>query len=164
MVNFFINERNLVINMKIKFIEKEHNFDLTTGKIYDVIKIDEDGWYMVINDAGFEQSYKPHRFEVVKEDRPTTDKDYISKFELLLEQRRRENPLLQEANRLFSEMYPTKQFNSVYKLGVASMLAYLKNDLYKYFCKDCKEYIDLIVKGYKSDDDELQGFLSKLIK
>lgn len=91
------------------------------------------------------------------------DDKYISRIEEIMEERRKANPLNQEMNRLFEEMFPTDKFNSVFKLGSAHAIATFKNDLYKYFCKDCKDYIDLLIKSYK-EDKEMCEMLNKLIK
>lgn len=91
------------------------------------------------------------------------DSETLSKIEEAMEFRRSKDPLNVEMNRLFLDMYPTEKFYSILKLGQASMLSFLKNELYKYLCKDDKEYIDAIIKSQK-DDSEMKSFLDKLIK
>lgn len=91
------------------------------------------------------------------------DKEYMNKIEEIMEERRKANPLNQEMNRIFNEIYPVDKFYSVFKLGYAYMAATLKNDLYKYLCKDCKDYIDAIIKSTK-EDKEIGDFLNKLLK
>lgn len=79
------------------------------------------------------------------------DKDYLNRIEEILKQKRQANPLNQEANKLFNEMFPVKQFEDVFKLGMVYMLSNVKNDVSKYLCRDCNDYIDAIVEVNRSD-------------
>ncbi len=91
------------------------------------------------------------------------DREYLNKIEKLIEERRNEEPIQKEINKLFNEMFPTKQFEKVFMLGYAHALATIKNEMYKYFCKDCKEYIDILI-DFSKKDGVLADSLNKLIK
>jgi hypothetical protein len=91
------------------------------------------------------------------------ENDTLQKIEEVINYKRSKDPLQIECDRLFNEMFPIKQFNSVFNLGQANMLAYLKNDLYKYFDEQGQECIDLIIETYRKHD-EFNDFLNKLIK
>ncbi len=59
--------------MKIKYLGETSSFELTNGRIYDVISI-EKGWYRVIPDMGDYPDadppgylYPPELFEIVEE-------------------------------------------------------------------------------------------------
>jgi len=57
--------------MKVKYIESDSslNDDLVTlGNIYDVLYLDRDGDYWIINDKGIEYPLKPREVEVLKSD------------------------------------------------------------------------------------------------
>jgi hypothetical protein len=90
------------------------------------------------------------------------DAEIISKFEEILAHRRSKEPLNVEMNRLMNDIYPYDKLHSIFKLGSAQMLAVFKNHVYKYMCKDDRDYIDAIVKA-NLDDQEMKGFLDKLI-
>ncbi len=89
--------------------------------------------------------------------------EYISKIENIVLEKWKENPLQQEFDRLFEEMYPVKQFENIYKLGAANMLATFKNYLDKHFCKDCRYVVDEVIK-FNKQDREMNEFLIKLLK
>lgn len=91
------------------------------------------------------------------------DKEYLDKIEELIEERKNEEPIQKEINKLFNEMFPTEQFEKVFRLGYAYALATIKNEMYKYFCKDCREYMDILIDGNKKDS-KLSDPLNKLIK
>ena len=91
------------------------------------------------------------------------DYNYLNKIEEMMEQRRKENPSKQEFDRLVNEIYPIKTINGIYILGHCNALAYLKNDLYKYFCKSDQYIIDEIIRITR-DDKDFNEILDKLIK
>lgn len=90
------------------------------------------------------------------------ENETLNKITDTMEYRRSQDPLNIEMNRLFNDIYSTEKFYSVFKLGQAHMLSFFKNDLYKYLCKDDKDYIDGIINAYT--DEEMKGFLDKFIK
>lgn len=91
------------------------------------------------------------------------DSETINKFEGILEYRRNQNPLNVEMNRLMEDVYPYKKLHSIFKLGQASILSALKNDVYKYMGKDGQDCIDLIIKE-NCNDEEMKEMLDKLIR
>lgn len=52
--------------MKIKYIGETAPFELTNGKIYDVISV-ENGWYRIKDDTGDDYLYPSRKFEIVQE-------------------------------------------------------------------------------------------------
>lgn len=91
------------------------------------------------------------------------DKDYLNKIEEIMEQKRKADPLNQEMNKLFNEMFPIKQFENVFTLGYAYAFSVLKNEISKYMCEDCNEYIDAIIKTGKNNEF-LNNYFGKFIK
>ncbi len=91
------------------------------------------------------------------------DYEYLSKIESIMQRRRKKDPLQQEIDRLFTEMYPVEQFMKVHKLGIAHALATFKNHLTEHFCKDCNYVIDEVIK-FNKEDKEINEFLIKLLK
>ena len=87
----------------------------------------------------------------------------IKKLEEYKAYERSIDPFNIEMNRLMSDVYPYEKLYSIFKLGQAQMLAIFKNNLYKYFCNDDKDYVDAIVKQSK-EDIEMKSFLDILIK
>lgn len=51
--------------MKVKCIQKD-SADLTIGKIYDVISI-ENNWYRIVDDSKEDYLYHPSAFEIIEE-------------------------------------------------------------------------------------------------
>ena len=51
--------------MKVKCIARDSG-DMTIGKIYEVISI-ENGWYRIVDNSGEDYLYSPEAFEVVEE-------------------------------------------------------------------------------------------------
>lgn len=51
--------------MKIKYIGKLDDVDLTENKIYKVLSI-EKGWYRIIDDSDDDYLYPPNLFEIVE--------------------------------------------------------------------------------------------------
>lgn len=51
--------------MKVKCIARDSG-DLTIGKIYEVISI-ENNWYRIIDNSGEDYLYSPEAFEIVEE-------------------------------------------------------------------------------------------------
>lgn len=91
------------------------------------------------------------------------DTKYLNKIEEIINRKRKANPLQQEYNKLFNAMYPTEQFENIFKLGYVYALSFLKNDVSKYMCKNCNDYIDTIIKCNR-DDKVLDDYFNKLLK
>lgn len=91
------------------------------------------------------------------------ENETLNKIADAMEYRRSKDPLNIEMTKLFNDIYPTEKIYRVFKLGQANMLSFFKNELYKYLCKDDKDYLDGIIKSC-SNDPEMKGFLDKLIK
>lgn len=91
------------------------------------------------------------------------DTKYLNKIEEIINRKREANPLQQEYNKLFNAMYPTEQFENIFKLGYAHAISFLKNDVSKYMCKNCNDYIDTIIKCNR-DDKVLDDYFNKLLK
>lgn len=56
--------------MKIKYIGETVPLELTNGKIYDVIAV-ENGWYRIYDDTGEDYLYPPDVFEPVEQSEGT---------------------------------------------------------------------------------------------
>jgi len=91
------------------------------------------------------------------------DSEYLNMIEEIMEKKRQANPLNQEISKLFNKMYPSDQFYNVFKLGYVHALSTLKNDVSKYFCKDCNEYLDMIIKVNR-EDETTNEYFEKLLK
>jgi len=90
--------------------------------------------------------------------------NYLNKIEEIIEQKRKADPFCQEYNKLFNEIFPVKQFEDVYRLGSAHMLSFIKNEMSKYLCRDCNEYIDELIKVSRTNeitDKYLNVFIKK---
>lgn len=53
------------IGIKIQYVGNSVPFELTKGKLYDVISV-ENGWYRIEDDTGEDYLYPPDVFEVVE--------------------------------------------------------------------------------------------------
>jgi hypothetical protein len=93
----------------------------------------------------------------------TNDKDYLNRIEEIMEFRRKENPINQEVTNLFNDMFPTKQFESVLRLGYAWALSDIKNHVSPYMCKDCNKYIDEVIKVNKTEE-VMKKYLDRFIR
>ena len=91
------------------------------------------------------------------------DTKYLNEIEEVINRKREDNPLQQEFNKLFNAMYPTEQFENIFKLGYVYALSFLKNDVSKYMCKNCNDYIDVMIKSNR-DDKVLDDYFNKLLK
>lgn len=92
------------------------------------------------------------------------DKDYLNQIEEIMEHKRNKNPVYQEYNKLFAEMFPVKQFNDVFNLGMAYMLSCIKNDMSEFLCSDRNEYVDLYIKEIKNNNEVMCKYLTAFIK
>lgn len=91
------------------------------------------------------------------------DLEFISKIEEITKQRREEDPIQREVNRLYNLIYPKEAIEGFYILGYCTAVAHIKNDIYKYLCNEDKEYIDLLVSSTK-ETNGYKEVLEKLIK
>ena len=91
------------------------------------------------------------------------DTKYLNKIEEIINRKRKANPLQQEYNKLFNAFYPTEQFENIFKLGYVYAISFIKNDVSKYMCKDCNDYIDTMIKSNR-DDKVLDDYFNKLLK
>ena len=54
--------------MKVKYIGENDPLELLTGKLYDVIEIDEiSGWYRIVDETEEDFLFPPEEFEIIKE-------------------------------------------------------------------------------------------------
>lgn len=52
--------------MKVKYINETAPLELTNGKIYTVLSV-ENGWYRIVDDTGEDYLYPSDAFEVMDE-------------------------------------------------------------------------------------------------
>lgn len=52
--------------MKVKYIGETSPFELTNGKVYDVLDIEEDEFYRIVDDTGEDYLYFIEDFEIVE--------------------------------------------------------------------------------------------------
>ena len=90
-------------------------------------------------------------------------KDYIERIENIMEERKRKDPLYVEYDRIINKMFPIKDVEEIFTLGRVYMLSTIKKDMYKYMCKDCKEYFDLLIESCKKIDN-MKDVVNKLIE
>jgi hypothetical protein len=91
------------------------------------------------------------------------DQDYLNKIEEIIQHKREADPLNQEATKLFNKMFPVEQFEDVFLLGYVYALSDIKNNVSKYLCKDCNEYINALIKAYRNNE-VMNKYLNKFIK
>jgi hypothetical protein len=91
------------------------------------------------------------------------EKEYIERIEDIMEERKRKDPLYVEYDRIINKMFPTKEAEEIFTLGRVHMLSTIKNNMYKYMCKDCKEYFDILIESCKKTDN-IKDMANKLIE
>jgi len=91
------------------------------------------------------------------------EKEVVSKIEEIMQYRRSKDPFYVELDKIYNDMFPIKQFQSIMKLNQAYVWSVIKNKIYLYLETSDKEMFDGIFKTIE-EDDEMKNYINKLSK
>lgn len=53
--------------MKVRYIGASDPLELLNGKVYEVLEVEEEGWYRIVDETGDDYLFPPEDFEVVED-------------------------------------------------------------------------------------------------